>query len=286
MSEQLEFVKGSIVAAADIRSHLDRYLDNLQAKKADLKANEAASKRNKQELDVLKTRLEHELKEVTDVFKGELDEVNGKMATSERMLSHMSRYLAKIDAELQVVQEKLEVETYGRAELEELQRKLLQERAELRARIDAETKNSTSLTQHKRNLEDERDAKLASMKSDMQGVDNKIEAEKAAMQEWASLAKEEEGEESVLQRKLDANQEAHQEMEMTERRLRDILAEINAQTDAMTATIEDLEADKGRLEAEVQAVRGKVQSELDEVDFRLGVQAKAIAGLQWVAPAG
>ena len=105
--------------------------------------------------------------------------------------------------ELQVVQEKLEVETYGRAELEELQRKLLQERAELRARIDAETKNSTSLTQHKRNLEDERDAKLASMKSDMQGVDNKIEAEKAAMQEWASLAKEEEGEESVLQRKLD-----------------------------------------------------------------------------------
>jgi hypothetical protein len=40
MSEQLEFVKGSIVAAADIRSHLDRYLDNLHAKKADLKANE------------------------------------------------------------------------------------------------------------------------------------------------------------------------------------------------------------------------------------------------------
>jgi hypothetical protein len=34
-----------------------------------------------------KTRLEHELKEVTDVFKGELDEVNGKLATSERMLS-------------------------------------------------------------------------------------------------------------------------------------------------------------------------------------------------------
>jgi len=42
------------------------------------------------------------------------------------MLSHMYRYLAKIDAELQVVQEKLEVETYGRMELEELQRKLLQ----------------------------------------------------------------------------------------------------------------------------------------------------------------
>jgi hypothetical protein len=38
---------------------------------------------------------------VTDVFKGELDEVNGKLATSERMLSHMYRYLAKIDAELE-----------------------------------------------------------------------------------------------------------------------------------------------------------------------------------------
>jgi hypothetical protein len=101
---------------------------------------------------------------------------------------------------------------------------------------------------------------------------------RVCVQEWASLAKEEEGEEAVLLRKLDANQEACQEMEMTERRLRDILAEINAQTDAMTATIEDLEADKGRLEAEVHAVRGKVQSELDEVDFRLGVQAKAIAG--------
>ena len=42
--------------------------------------------------------------------------------------------------------------------------KLLQERAELKARVDAESKNSTSLTQHKRNLEDERDAKLSSMK--------------------------------------------------------------------------------------------------------------------------
>ena len=77
----------------------------------------------------------------------------------------MYRYLAKIDAELQVVQEKLEVETYGRMELEELQRKLLQERSELKARVDVESKNSTSLTQHKRNLEDERDAKLSSMKA-------------------------------------------------------------------------------------------------------------------------
>ena len=54
----------------------------------------------------------------------------------------MYRYLAKIDAEPQVVQEKLEVETYGRMELEELQGKLLQERAELKARVDAESKNS------------------------------------------------------------------------------------------------------------------------------------------------
>jgi hypothetical protein len=77
----------------------------------------------------------------------------------------MYRYLAKIDAELQVVQEKLEVETYGRMELEELQGKLLQERAELKARVDAESKNSTFLMQHKRNLEDERDAKLSSMKA-------------------------------------------------------------------------------------------------------------------------
>jgi hypothetical protein len=77
----------------------------------------------------------------------------------------MYRYLAKIDAELQVVQEKLEVETYGRMELEELQGKLLQERAELKARVDAESKNSTFLTQHKRNLEDERDAKMSSMKA-------------------------------------------------------------------------------------------------------------------------
>jgi hypothetical protein len=57
------------------------------------------------------------------------------------------------------------VETYGRMELEELQGKLLQERAELKARVDAESKNSTSLTQYKRNLEDERDAKMSSMKA-------------------------------------------------------------------------------------------------------------------------
>jgi hypothetical protein len=128
-----------------------------------------------------------------------------------------------------VVSEKLEVETYGRVELEELQRKLLQERAETKARLDAEAKNSTSLLQHKRNLEDERDSKLASMKADIEGVDNKIQTEKAAIQEWASVAKEEEGEESVLIKKIDVNQEAHQEMEMTQRRLQDILAEINAQ---------------------------------------------------------
>lgn len=130
---------------------------------------------------------------------------------------------------MQVVSEKLEVETYGRVELEELQRKLLQERAETKARLDAEAKNSTSLLQHKRNLEDERDSKLASMKADIEGVDNKIQTEKAAIQEWASVAKEEEGEESVLIKKIDVNQEAHQEMEMTQRRLQDILAEINAQ---------------------------------------------------------
>ena len=58
--------------------------------------------RNAQELEVLKTRLQHEFKEVSDVFKGELDEVNGKLATSDRMLSHMQRYMGKIDAELQV----------------------------------------------------------------------------------------------------------------------------------------------------------------------------------------
>jgi hypothetical protein len=57
---------------------------------------------NAQELEVLKTRLQHEFKEVSDVFKGELDEVNGKLATSDRMLSHMQRYMGKIDAELQV----------------------------------------------------------------------------------------------------------------------------------------------------------------------------------------
>ncbi len=51
---------------------------------------------------MLKTRLQHEFKEVSDVFKGELDEVNGKLATSDRMLSHMQRYMGKIDAELQV----------------------------------------------------------------------------------------------------------------------------------------------------------------------------------------
>ena len=130
---------------------------------------------------------------------------------------------------MQVVSEKLEVETYGRVELEELQRKLLQERAETKARLDAEAKNSTSLLQHKRNLEDERDSKLASMKADIEGVENKIQTEKAAIQEWASVAKEEEGEESVLIKKIDVNQEAHQEMEMTQRRLQDILAEINAQ---------------------------------------------------------
>ncbi len=121
------------------------------------------------------------------------------------------------------------METYGRVELEELQRKLLQERAETKARLDAEAKNSASLLQHKRNLEDERDSKLASMKADIEGVENKIQTEKAAIQEWASVAKEEEGEESVLIKKIDVNQEAHQEMEMTQRRLQDILAEINAQ---------------------------------------------------------
>lgn len=59
----------------------------------------------------------------------------------------MQKYLGKVDAELQTIGEKLEVETYGRAELEELQKSLLQERAEIKARIDAEVKNSTSLVQ-------------------------------------------------------------------------------------------------------------------------------------------
>lgn len=76
------------------------------------------------------------------------------------------------------------------------------------------------------------------MKADVEGVDRKIQAEKAAVQEWGSLIKEEEGEELVLVKKVDANKEAIQEMEMTQKRLRDILTEINTQTEAMMATIE------------------------------------------------
>ena len=137
------------------------------------------------------------------------------------------------------------METYGRVELEELQRKLLQERAETKARLDAEAKNSASLLQHQRNLEDERDSKLASMKADIEGVENKIQTEKAAIQEWASVAKEEEGEESVLIKKIDVNQEAHQEMEMTQRRLQDILAEINAQVRAHPSPFSTVELVSG-----------------------------------------
>ena len=40
----------------------------------------------------------------------------------------------------------------------------------------------------------------------------------------------------MLLKKIEANQEAHQEMEMTERRLRDILAEINAQVHLFLST--------------------------------------------------
>lgn len=76
------------------------------------------------------------------------------------------------------------------------------------------------------------------MKADVEGIDRKVQAEKAAVQEWSSLIKEEEGEELVLVKKVDANKEAIQEMEMTQKRLRDILTEINTQTEAMMATIE------------------------------------------------
>ena len=139
---------------------------------------------------------------------------------------------------MQTITEKLEVETYGRAELEELQKALMQERAEIKARIDAESKNSASLIKHKRDLEQERDTKVGNMKGDIEGVERKVQAEKAAAQEWGSLIKEEEGEETVLIKKVDANKEAIQEMEMTQKRLTDILSEINTQVDAMMATIE------------------------------------------------
>lgn len=62
----------------------------------------------------------------------------------------------------QTITEKLEVETYGRSELEELQKALMQERAEIKARIDAESKNSASLVKHKKDLEQERDTKVGS----------------------------------------------------------------------------------------------------------------------------
>lgn len=139
---------------------------------------------------------------------------------------------------MQTITEKLEVETYGRAELEELQKALMQERAEIKARIDAESKNSASLVKHKKDLEQERDTKVGNMKGDIEGVERKVQAEKAAAQEWGSLIKEEEGEETVLIKKVDANKEAIQEMEMTQKRLTDILSEINTQVDAMMATIE------------------------------------------------
>lgn len=79
---------------------------------------------------------------------------------------------------------------------------------------------------------------VGNMKGDIEGVKRKVQAEKAAAQEWGSLIKEEEGEETVLIKKVDANKEAIQEMEMTQKRLTDILSEITTQVDAMMATIE------------------------------------------------
>ena len=76
------------------------------------------------------------------------------------------------------------------------------------------------------------------MKGDIEGVERKVQAEKAAAQEWGSLIKEEEGEETVLIKKVDANKEAIQEMGLTQKRLTDILSEITTQVHAMMATIE------------------------------------------------
>lgn len=84
----------------------------------------------------------------------------------------------------------------------------------------------------------------------------------------------------MLQLKLESNKATIAELKMTRERLQQLVNDLKSQRTASVNASQNLLSEQKRLGDEMAGVKDKLQREIDDIVFRLGVQSKTIAGLE------
>jgi chromosome segregation ATPase len=136
-----------------------------------------------------------------------------------------------------------------------------------------------ALSANRRQLQDERDKKIGSMRADIQALADRIAVEAQALREHQSKRSEIQGEVQVLNAKLESNKSVMLELKLTRERISQLLTDLHNQRRSGEQLVDALKAEEVQLRQDLAGVKERLNKELEDINFRLDVQEKAISGL-------
>jgi DNA repair exonuclease SbcCD ATPase subunit len=276
---RLEHIKGSFIAVGDVRNSLEAYVQNLENRKQAVTALEEKCEREIAEAEKVKSQLQREELEVEEVFESEINEISGNMDTCAILAQHNKRYLSRLEQQLKQNQERIEIDTLNRADYEELKQRLEEEATMARNRVDTQERDMHALSANRRQLQDERDKKIGSMRADIQALADRIAVEAQSLREHQSKRSEIQGEVQILNAKLESNKSVMLELKLTRERISQLLTDLKNQRRSGEQLVDALKAQETQLQEELSGAKERLKKELDDINFRLDVQDKAISGL-------
>ncbi len=276
---RLEHIKGSFIAVGDVRNSLEAYVQNLENRKQAVAALEEKCEREIAEAEKVKAQLQREEMEVEEVFESEINEISGNMDTCAILAQHNKRYLSRLEQQLKQNQERIEIDSLNRADYEELKQRLEEEATMARSRVDTQERDMHALSANRRQLQDERDKKIGSMRADIQALADRIAVEAQALREHQSKRSEIQGEVQILNAKLESNKSAMLELKLTRERISQLLTDLKNQRRSGEQLVDALKVQEVELREELASAKERLQKELEDINFRLDVQDQAISGL-------
>ena len=148
-----------------------------------------------------------------------------------------------------------------------------------RSRVDTQERDLHTLSANRRQLQDERDKKIGSMRADIQALADRIAVEAQALREHQSKRSEIQGEVQVLNAKLESNKSVMLELKLTRERISQLLTDLHNQRRSGEQLVDALKAEEVQLRQDLAGVKERLNKELEDINFRLDVQEKAISGL-------
>lgn len=276
---RLEHIKGSFIAVGDVRNSLEAYVQNLENRKQAVAALEEKCEKEMAEAEKVKAQLQREELEVEEVFESEINEISGNMDTCAILAQHNKRYLSRIEQQLKQNQERIEIDSLNRADYEEMKLRLEEEATMARSRVDSQERDMHTLSANRRQLQDERDKKIGSMRADIQALADRIAVEAQALREHQSKHSEIQGEVQILNAKLESNKSTMLELKLTRERISQLLTDLKNQRRSGEQLVDALKAQEVELQEELASAKERLHKELEDINFRLDVQDQAISGL-------